>query len=132
MSLQGLLAHQRGDWFDRMRTELRTRQREAPEVANAVFDGYLCTAEFLLYGPTPYDDVIRTATEPAATAFRSGALRAVAFASALIGEAALLSGDLDVAVSELDEAVELHHDLGLIGGRGAQPAAPRRGTAAHW
>ena len=110
MSLQGLLADQRGEWFDRMRTEL-SRQREAPEVANVVFDGYLCTAEFLLYGPTPYDDVIRTATEPRATAFRSGALRAVAFATALIGEAALLSGDLDVAVSELEEAVELHHDL---------------------
>ena len=51
-SLQGLLAHQRGEWFDRMRFELR-RTRDAPEVANAIFDGYLCAAEYVLYGPTP-------------------------------------------------------------------------------
>ena len=64
VSLQGLLAHQRGEWFDRMRAELR-RTRDVPEVANAVFDGYLCPAEYLLYGPTPYADVIEHGTGPA-------------------------------------------------------------------
>jgi DNA-binding SARP family transcriptional activator/tetratricopeptide (TPR) repeat protein len=115
VSLQGLLAHQRGEWFDRMRTELRNT-RDVPEVANAVFDGYLCPAEYLLYGPTPYGDVIDTARRLRATALRSGALRAVAFASALIGEAALLSGDLALATEELREAVDLHHDLGSAAG----------------
>ena len=115
VSLQGLLAHQRGEWFDRIRAELR-RTRDVPEVANAVFDGYLCPAEYLLYGPTPYSDVIETARGLRATALRSGALRAVAFASALIGEAALLSGDVDLAADELREAVELHHDLGSAAG----------------
>ena len=47
---------------------------------------------------------------------RSGALRAAAFAAALIGEAALLSGDLDVAGRELQDAVDLHHDLGSAAG----------------
>ena len=115
VSLQGLLAHQRGEWFDRMRGELR-RTRDVPEVANAVFDGYLCPAEYLLYGPTPYADVIETARGLRATALRSGALRAVAFASALIGEAALLSGDLELAADELQEAVDLHHVLGSSAG----------------
>jgi len=115
VSLEGLIAHQRGEWFDRMRIELR-RTRDVPAVANALFDGYLCPAEYLLYGPTPYADVIATARGLRDTALRSGALRAVAFATALIGEAAVLSGDLELAARELQEAVELHHDLGAGGG----------------
>jgi tetratricopeptide (TPR) repeat protein len=98
-----------------MRGELR-RTRDVPEVANAVFDGYLCPAEYLLYGPTPYDDVIETARGLRATALRSGALRAVAFASALIGEAALLKGDLELAADELQESVDLHHVIGSSAG----------------
>ncbi len=60
VSLQGLLAHNRGEWFDRMRTELR-RTRDTPEVANTVFDGHLCAVEYMLYGPTPYAEVIELA-----------------------------------------------------------------------
>ncbi len=100
-ALQGMLAHRSGNWFDRMRLELR-RIRDNPEVANAVFDGYLCAAEYLLYGPTPYGEVIAVARDLQATARRSGALRAAAFASALIGEAALLSGDLELAGGRAD------------------------------
>jgi DNA-binding SARP family transcriptional activator/tetratricopeptide (TPR) repeat protein len=115
IALQGLLAHRRGEWFDRIGTELRLTSA-VPDVANAVFDGYLCPAEYLLYGPTPYHDVIEMARQLRATAERSGALRAAAFAAALIGEAALLSGDLDVAGRELQDAVDLHHDLGSAAG----------------
>jgi tetratricopeptide (TPR) repeat protein len=115
VSLQGLLAHRRGEWFDRMALELR-RTRDTPEIANAVFDGHLCAAEYLLYGPTPYAEVMELANALRATATRSGALRAVAFATALVGEAASLSGDLDVAARELREAADLHHDLGSNAG----------------
>ena len=115
VALQGLLAHRAGIWFDRMRLELR-RTRENPEIANAIFDGYLCPAEFMLYGPTPYAEVIDVARDLQTTARRSGALRAAAFASALIGEAALLSGDLELAAAELTEAGDLHHDLGSAAG----------------
>ena len=114
-SLQGLLAHHRGEWFDRMLMALR-RTRDHPEIANAVFDGHLCAAEYVLYGPTPYREVIAIADSLRATAQRSGALRAVAFASALIGEASLLSGDLERAAVELQEAIDLHHDLGSATG----------------
>ena len=53
---------------------------------------------------------------PPTTARRSGALRAAAFASALIGEAALLSGDLELATAELTEANGLHRDLSSAAG----------------
>ena len=53
---------------------------------------------------------------PAGDRRRSGALRAAAFASALIGEAALLSGDLELAAAELTEASDLHRDLGSAAG----------------
>src|SRR6266487_5461776 len=66
-------------------------------MAGAIFDGYLCSAEYLLYGPTPYAEVLELARDLRGTAERSGALRAAAFARALSGEAALLSGDLDLA-----------------------------------
>jgi DNA-binding SARP family transcriptional activator/tetratricopeptide (TPR) repeat protein len=115
VTLQGMLAHSSGTWFDRMRLELR-RTRDNPEIANAIFDGYLCAAECMLYGPTPYAEVIEVARDLQTTAKRSGALRAAAFASALIGEAALLSGDLDRAAAELIEAGELHRDVGSIAG----------------
>lgn len=115
VSLQGLLAHLSGNWFDQMRLELR-RTRENPDVANAIFDAYLCPAEYLLYGATPYREVIELAQDLQRTARRSGALRAVAFASALIGEAALLSGDLALAETELNEARDLHHLVGSPAG----------------
>ncbi|MEO8692958.1 MAG: AAA family ATPase [Acidimicrobiales bacterium] len=115
VALQGLLAHHSGNWFDRLRLELR-RTRENPEIANAIFDGYLCSVEFLLYGSTPYAEVISAARDLQVTARRSGALRAAAFASALIGEAALLSGDLKLAAVELTEAGDIHRDLGSTAG----------------
>jgi DNA-binding SARP family transcriptional activator/tetratricopeptide (TPR) repeat protein len=115
VSLQGLLAHRSGSWFDRMRLELR-RTRDNPETANAIFDGYLCAAECMLYGPNPYAEVIDLACDLQATARRSGALRAEAFASALIGEAAFLSGDLGLAAAELSEARDLHREIGSAAG----------------
>ena len=57
ITLQGMIAHNRGEWFDRLRRELRATT-EHPELASAVFDSHLCVAEYLLYGPTPYDEVV--------------------------------------------------------------------------
>jgi tetratricopeptide (TPR) repeat protein len=85
-------------------------------MATAVFDGHLCVAEYLLYGPTPYEQVIELGERLRDSARRSGAIRAVAFAAALIGEAALLSGDLERADRELAEAVDLHHGIAATAG----------------
>jgi DNA-binding SARP family transcriptional activator len=116
VALQGLIAHQRGEWFERFRRELRSTE-DNPALATAVFDAHLCVAEYLLYGPLPYDEVITLAHQLRRRASQQGALRGVAFATALAGEAALLMGDLDLAERELLEAVELHRDVDAPAGR---------------
>jgi tetratricopeptide (TPR) repeat protein len=73
-------------------------------------------AEYLLYGPTPYSEVMELGRALRETAERAGALRAVAFAWALTGEAALLSGDLATAEHDLREAVDLHAEIGAAAG----------------
>jgi DNA-binding SARP family transcriptional activator/tetratricopeptide (TPR) repeat protein len=110
ISLQGLVLHNRGEWFERFRMELR-RTRGKQRLATALFDAHLCVAEYLLYGPVPYQEVIEESEDLLRHADRAGALRGVAFARALIGEAALLMGDLDRAERELVEAVDLHRDV---------------------
>ena len=115
ITLKALIAHNRGEWSQLLRTEL-SRTRDNPALAVAVFDSHLCVAEYLLYGPTPYDEVTALARTLRETAERAGALRAVGFAAALIGEAALLNGDLDLAERELTEAVDLHREIGATMG----------------
>ena len=107
--LQGLIAHQRGEWSERFRLELR-RTEGKQALVTTVFDAHLCVAEYLLYGPVPYAEVIRETEDLRRRATQAGALRGVAFATALIGEAALLMGDFDRAERELLEALDLHRD----------------------
>ncbi|MFC5179352.1 ATP-binding protein [Nocardioides taihuensis] len=116
VALQGLIAHQRGEWYSRLETELRSSAHDSRVVA-AVFDANLCVSEYLLYGPTPYPEVLRLAEEIRSSAERAGSLRAVAFAHALAGEAALLSGDLDRAEHALREALDLHAEAGARAGQ---------------
>ena len=115
VSLQGLIAHQRGEWFERFGRELRSTQGN-PGLAATVFDAHLCVAEYLLYGPIPYDEVIELADRLRRRAEQYGALRGVAFACALRGEALLLKGDLEAAERALEEAVDLHHDVDASAG----------------
>ncbi len=115
VGLEGLLAHTRGEWFQRLRSELRIGAGR-PALATRIFDSHLCVAEYLLYGPTPYEEVLTLAASLRDTAQRSGVLRAVAFATVLRGECALLMGDLDLAETELTEAVDLHRDIGSTTG----------------
>jgi DNA-binding winged helix-turn-helix (wHTH) protein/tetratricopeptide (TPR) repeat protein len=111
ITLQGMIAHNRGEWFDRLRRELRATS-ETPELASAVFDSHLCVAEYLLYGPTPYDEVAALTRQLREQAERTGARRGVAFAVTVAGEAALLAGDLDAARTDLAEALALHREMG--------------------
>ena len=115
VSLQGMIAHQRGELFERFRMELRRTQGKQ-RLVTALFDAHLCVAEYLLYGPVPYAEVIEETEELRRRAAHAGALRGVAFATALIGEAALLMGDLDRAERELVEAVDLHRDIDASAG----------------
>jgi DNA-binding SARP family transcriptional activator/tetratricopeptide (TPR) repeat protein len=110
VNLQGLIAHQRGEWFERFRLELRRTQGKQ-RLAAVVFDAHLCVAEYVVYGPVPYAEVIQQAEELRRSAADAGALRGVAFATALAGEAALLMDDLDRAERELLEAIDLHREV---------------------
>ena len=71
VALQGLIAHQRGEWFERFRQELRQAggNRSMP---SALFDAHLCVAEYLLYGPVPYREVIDLAESLRRRATQSG------------------------------------------------------------
>ncbi|KRF23805.1 AAA family ATPase [Phycicoccus sp. Soil803] len=109
IALQGMIAHQRGEWFERFRSHLRRTVTDAG-LTTALFDAHLCVAEYLLYGGVPYPEVIELARTLRLRSQQFGALRGVAFTTALIGEAALLMGDLDLAERELQEAVDLHRD----------------------
>ncbi|HEU4568853.1 MAG TPA: tetratricopeptide repeat protein, partial [Marmoricola sp.] len=115
VGLQGLIAHHRGEWFERFHVEL-TRAHGKQRLSTAVFDAHLCVAEYLLYGPVPYEEVIEQTEDLRRRATHSGALRGVAFATALIGEAALLMGDLPRAEEELLEAVALHREIDASAG----------------
>ena len=116
VGLQGLLAHQRGEWYASFRTELRRTQGHE-RLAGAVFDAHLCVAENLLYGIEPYAEIIAEAEQLRRRASQAGALRGVAFATALIGEAALMTGDVTRAETELLEAIALHADIDAAGGQ---------------
>ena len=111
ITLEGMIAHNRGEWFDRLLRELRAT-RESPALASKIFDCHICVAEYLLYGPTPYAEVVSLAHELRATAERAGARRAVAFAACVAGEAELLGGEIEAARRDLRDAVALHRGLG--------------------
>ena len=112
ITLQGMIAHNRGQWSDRLRRELRATS-ENPGLAATVFDSHLCVAEYLLYGPTPYDEVVALADGLREQAERAGARRGRRLRGRRWpGEAALLAGDLDLARTRLAEAVDLHVALG--------------------
>jgi DNA-binding SARP family transcriptional activator/tetratricopeptide (TPR) repeat protein len=115
LTLQALVAHHRGELFSRLRLELR-RAQDTPAFASSVFDPYLCVAEYLLYGTTPYAEVKTFALSLRETARRSGVLRAEAFATVLVGQAALLAGEIAEAERELLDAVDLHREIGARAG----------------
>ena len=115
ITLQGLVAHSRGEWFDRLLREMRAAGEDTA-LATTVFDSHLCVAEYLLYGPTPYAEVVDLAERLRERADEVGARPAAAFATLVAGEASLLSGDLEAARTQLADAVEQHIALGADSG----------------
>ncbi len=110
ITLDGLVAHTRGRWHDRIRQELEEAVR-SPSTAAVLFDSHLCVAEYLLYGTRDYDDVAGFARSFRAVSEERGVGRAQAFATTLEGEARLLAGDLEAADDLLVEAADTHRSL---------------------
>ncbi|OHV47804.1 AAA family ATPase, partial [Pseudofrankia sp. BMG5.36] len=115
VSLRGLVAHSRGEYLAQLTADLRHGSR-LPTFATTVFDAHLCVAEIMLYGATPYAEVVSLADRLAEEAERAGAARGLAFAACLAGEARLLGGDLERAERRLAEAVDLHRAIGATSG----------------
>ena len=110
-----MVAHERGSWPQRASLDLLD-QNVRPDLAAVVMDAHLCIAESYLYGGVPYPEVVRFADDLQRQAAATGAPRAEAFATTLLGEAHLLMGDTDQATTYLRSAVAQHHRVGLLCG----------------
>ncbi len=83
VTLRGLVAHNRGEWYPQLRLELR-RTRDEPPLATAILDSHLLRGGVTALRPTPYGEVIELAAALRETGTRAGAMRAVAFARNLL------------------------------------------------
>jgi DNA-binding SARP family transcriptional activator len=111
--VQAMVAHSSGTWKDRLRSRAEAALG-TPSLADTVFDGHLCVAEYSLgIGESP-QRLRALAEELHAGAVRTGARRAQAFAATLLGEVALIPGALDEAEPWLQEAVRLSREIGAI------------------
>jgi len=115
-ALAAAVAHTMGDWTGRVELELGETLAH-PDLAQTVFDALHCTAEYVLASGQPYAPLVAAARELRATAERSAASRAQAFAATVLGEAELLIGDLDTADAQLRDAVRLNEAAGSTCGR---------------
>jgi len=86
IAVQGMVAHSRGEWFDRLRMELRLLAGST-DLARTVFDAHVCVGQYLLYGPTGYAEVVELAHDLRRSGEAIGSDQAVAFADTLRGEA---------------------------------------------
>ena len=111
---QGLVAHSRGGFLELAQADL-LKPELVPALATIVHEGHLCVTEGYLSSGRPYEDVARFARELRAAGERSGARRAVAFATCLLGETELLTGALASAAHLLDEAAQMSLSLGAKG-----------------
>lgn len=113
MLTRGGVAHSLGRWDDQLRTDLLAPH--SPEVLSALHDGHLCAAEIHLYGGQPYEQIATFARDLQAEAERIGAKRAALFGQCLLGETALLTGDLALADTLLDQVATVSLELGARG-----------------
>ncbi|HEV3402158.1 MAG TPA: hypothetical protein VG078_10090, partial [Acidimicrobiales bacterium] len=95
-----MVAHERGTWPQRVSLDLLDLHVR-PDLAAVVMDAHLCVAESYLYGGVPYAEVIRFAQDLQHQAAATRVPRAEAFATTLLGEAHLLTGDTEVASRHL-------------------------------
>lgn len=113
--LLAMVAHQRGAWPQRVSLDLLDPYVR-PDLAAVVIDAHLCVSESYLYGGVPYAELVTFASDLHREAVRTGAARAEAFATTVMGEALLLMGDTEAAASHLASAVGQHRRVGVLCG----------------
>ena len=115
VALQGLIAHNRGQWFDRIRQEM-TFSAGDNQLASGLFDAYICLGEYVIHGPTPRAEVMRLFGSVARTAEQVNARPALGWARALIGETHYLNGHLGEARASLESALQVYRAFGSATG----------------
>ena len=96
LQIQAMVAHSTGEWPSAVESGL-DNSLLTPDLADTLFDGHLCVAEFALTSGDPLDGIRAVAEELHGNATRSGARRAQIFAATLLGEIALITGAIDEA-----------------------------------
>ena len=128
IQIQAMVAHSVGRWPEKLALDLYTSLR-SPDLAETLFDGHLCVAEYALASGEPLDRLRTIGEELAANALRLGARRAQTLAATMLGEIALITGDADAAAEHLREGVRLSRDIGSITAEAL--ATVRLGEAEH-
>jgi DNA-binding SARP family transcriptional activator len=103
--LLALIAYARGNWHELFRSEFADALRRDTSAKQAIYDAHLCFQEFYLYGPEGHAGADAFAQQLLDMAVRERSAGGQALATLLLGEFALLSGRLDVAVGTLQQAV---------------------------
>jgi DNA-binding SARP family transcriptional activator len=106
-TLLALVASASGTWHDLFREQFADSIRRDHRLEMAVYDAHLCFLEYYLYGPEGHRGVDTFARELLDMATEAGSDAGRALATLLLGDFALLSGDLDTAASTLTDAVRL-------------------------
>jgi DNA-binding SARP family transcriptional activator len=113
VQIQVMVAHSTGEWPAAVRSGFDASLL-APNLADTLFDGHLCVAEYALTSGDPLERLRVVGEEIHANAVRSGARRAQIFAATLLGEIALITGLADEADALLREAMRLSRDIGAV------------------
>ncbi|GAA0220888.1 hypothetical protein GCM10010492_18760 [Saccharothrix mutabilis subsp. mutabilis] len=103
-TLLALVAYARGTWHEQFRREFVDSVRRSTELETAVFDAHLCFQEFYLYGPEGHEGAEAFGRDLLDIATAAGSTGGRALAHLLLGEFALLSGDLDGAATQLSRS----------------------------
>jgi hypothetical protein len=111
--IQAMVAHSLGTWPDTLQQDLDESLR-APDLAETLFDGHLCVAEYALTSGTPHDQVRALAEGLHARALRQGARRAQVLAATMLGGISLIAGYGEEAAELFQEAVRVSRDIGAV------------------
>lgn len=128
VQIQAMVAHSSGEWSAALRLDLDESLR-LPDVADTLFDGHLCVAEYALTSGQPHERMRAIGEELHGRAIRTGARRAQAFAATLLGEVALIAGRTEQADQLLHEAVRVSREISAVSAEAL--ASVRLGEAAR-
>ncbi|HEX4518742.1 MAG TPA: BTAD domain-containing putative transcriptional regulator [Gaiellaceae bacterium] len=113
VQIQAMVAHSTGDWPRTVR-EVLDSTLTSSDLADTLFDGHMCVAEYALTSGEPLEHIRAGAEELHAAAVRSGARRGQVFAATLLGEIALVTGVIEEADTRLREAVRVAREIGAV------------------